>query len=342
MSLNDINSHLSPLDLDELCDVIEVEQLKTHSMLVKPYSISEENTTNQQLQVNSTFKLRKKTKKPKVSKRKNNTNRIIGENINVITAFKDSVIQSFRSVKNEDDLLRVVRYLCEQLNFKIFDISYLDMNGNINILISTLPKSFIKNYYADDVHKSDLLKEYITQRSAFYFHDMHSDLSLSPFTSRLLKVSQSYLSLMRRHSIQDVYSMPLKLIGHRLKASFSMYSINHRRNEFKNKINELHSRLIVLANCISCCRPILQLSNNDKPKAAKKILTRREIEILEAMGRYSFNQKQLSQHFGISVRTVETHMENIKKSLNVTVSGAAVYKAIELGEINVVPQTLVS
>lgn len=75
------------------------------------------------------------------------------------------------------------------------------------------------------------------------------------------------------------------------------------------------------------------LSSEARKEASKKLLTRREQELLRLKAQ-GYTQVQIADTLAISRRTVNTHFQSIHKKLEVNSSICAVVKAIQIGVIS--------
>ncbi len=80
---------------------------------------------------------------------------------------------------------------------------------------------------------------------------------------------------------------------------------------------------------------IINLENKDK-KNYLKLLTRREKEVLQNYI-FGYTAKMIANKLFISVRTAETHIQNIKEKLNCYNRSELVYLVREWGLINIIP-----
>lgn len=249
-----------------------------------------------------------------------------------LTTFKNDTRISLQRAATYEAFQNTLQQIIESMGFSNFDITLIEENLNLTIAMSTMPSSLLESYFSEQYDKHDLTIKYSTMPEySPYYSDLRQYLSKSPAKITDIAKTLAVYDLMSSFNLHDAYSRSEWHNNHQLM--FSVMTEGLRPEEFKRLLTDRRSRISFLSTltCELLTLPkFLPHTSNSKNIAG---LTKKQIEIIAAMGKHSMTQQQAADHVGLAEATVRLYCHEIKQKLGVKTMPGAVFEAIRLGII---------
>ena len=249
--------------------------------------------------------------------------------------FKAESLDVLRDVRSKEELSAYLKFILNGLDLSGHDIMHLTSDSQHYGTITTMPGDLIEIYDAESMGEHDIAFECLnTSSTSMYYSDICEYLRKSPIRINSIDKALKPYDLLQDFGINDILCIPVNNVLTKGKTVFSVLAEDISPRKFKNQTLKLRQKLTFLANVVNSQISKIDSLCKDSNMEQSKVLTKRQLDVLEALGRHSMTQQQAARWLGISIRTIETHCEEIKKKLCKSTMPGAVFEAINIGELS--------
>lgn len=244
------------------------------------------------------------------------------------------LIQSRNKSAFQDKLLAVA----DRLGFSDFDVSIVDLrnNGEFDFLISSLPTEIHETYTGEQLYKNDLVLEYLIDNVTPIFDaEAYESFNSNPYYSAArLKSSKRSRQILSQFGYYESYTSPFE-IGNNTKLLFSVFQKDQKEESFRLHTMKLKTQLDVFSKAICDVISMPDFTKRLTGKPEPKTLTKRNLDVLNALAKTPLTQAEIAELLNISRRSVEHNIYEIKKILEAETNTSMIYEAIKRGLIQV-------
>ena len=253
-----------------------------------------------------------------------------------LNIFKEETLHALQMPRTATAFTNTLQRIVNDLGFSHFDITQVGSNLDLDIMLSTLPQPMLATYITEQLDKYDLSSEYINASlSPVFYSDFFHHFSTSPVLVEKIRKNLLIHELMKNYGFHDAYCCPIQKNNSDNKFIFSIHSEDEKSDEFKQLTMNRRAKIASLSGVV--CNLLSESSFLHSTDMAKKNnavkLSRKQIAILEAMGKYSMTQQQAADYVGLSESTVKSYCKLIKNKLGKKTLNGAIFEALRLGII---------
>ncbi|ARN76176.1 helix-turn-helix transcriptional regulator [Oceanicoccus sagamiensis] len=249
-----------------------------------------------------------------------------------LKSFKEESLHVLRMARTPKSFTQVTQKIMSDLDFSNFDITVVGNDLDLKCILSTMPKTLLATYVAEELGRGDLANECISLSSApMYYSDIYEYISISPVRLSQFETTMQSYNLMADYSFYDSFCSPFQYRPDK-KMIFSIVSEATKPEDFKRLVLDRRAKITSLLNIVFELLNQSDFLPIDDIKETHS-LTNKQLAILEAMGKYSMTQQQAADYARLTESTVKSYCKLIKAKLGVSTMAGAVFEAVRLGLI---------
>ena len=242
--------------------------------------------------------------------------------------FVEEFIDALQYADDKYKFKNIIQSTIKKIGYSDFDISEPKSNHKIDFLVSTLPTDIPEIYKSESMHKNDFVLECLANRKSPLFDARaYKYYSKSPYPGPSVPQSLRPHELMKGYGFNNSYTIPIDTQKTDMRLAFSVLDKDRNEIEFENHTLIFQDRLDRMAK-IACDFLVSKSPLNSIIGVGK--LTSRQSTVLAQISKGKSHTK-VANMLGISKRTVDTHVTDIKNALNASNTPHAVYIAMERG-----------
>ncbi len=258
-----------------------------------------------------------------------------------LLVFKTRIESRLKACKDLEEFRYNTLQCIQELGFSDFDYQLVLGEGHVNIEsdLSTLPNDLLACYVDAQLHKYDMLVDYVLcNENPIFIKTIYEHIASLPFETERIRQNKFVRQLLKRFEYEDSYSMPIhyndKNSGEKEVFLFSVFCEKKSSESLKTLVKRKEAELTCLKNvfCTLWYKKYFK-PEGSKPKKAVNLLSTRQTEILQHFAIHGPSSKRVGDLLCRSSRTIEKHAENIRKILNVRTTTEAVVIGINKGLI---------
>ncbi|MEJ2417472.1 MAG: hypothetical protein P8Y45_11175 [Exilibacterium sp.] len=258
-----------------------------------------------------------------------------------LLVFKTRIESRLKACKDLAEFRYSTLQCIQNLGFSDFDYQLVLGEGHVNIEsdLSTVPNDLLACYVDAQLHKYDMLVDYVLcNENPIFIKTIYEHIASLPFETERIRQNKFVRQLLKRFEYEDSYSMPIhhndKNSGEKEVFLFSVFCEKKSSECLKALVKRKEEELTCLKDVFyTLWYKKYFKPEGSKPKKAVNLLSTRQTEILQHFAIHGPSSKRVGDLLCRSSRTIEKHAENIRKILNVRTTTEAVVIGINKGLI---------
>lgn len=240
----------------------------------------------------------------------------------------------FARVRTLKSLSRVLNDTLKKIGYTNFELGYLNLNNQYVRLASNFPDSLSNTIVNEGYAFSEIARCYLAMDKLFlrYADIAHYQIN-NPYSALEKEQATNLTELLGDHGFFEIYTYRRKVSVDDFYVSifFSITIKDYQALDMKMMFTNRRDSLGLLMENICAVLPVL--SQFENINGSINTLTKKQQQVLIALGRYSLTQQQTGLEVGLTESTVKTYCKIIKQKLAKRTLAGAVYEGVRLGLI---------